>query len=48
MNLKIPEKIDLGNYRILRTLGEGAFGTVKLAQNRTNNKYVAIKMMSKS
>jgi serine/threonine protein kinase len=46
--LKIPEKIDLNNYKILRIIGEGAFGTVKLAQNRTTNKFVAIKIMIKT
>ena len=31
MQLKVPIKIDLENYKILRTIGEGSFCTVKLA-----------------
>ena len=32
---------------MLRVLGEGQFGTVKLAQNKKTNKFAAIKILSK-
>jgi serine/threonine protein kinase len=33
MMLHSIKKIDIANYTILRTIGQGAFGTVKLAKN---------------
>ena len=42
-----PKKIELSNYSITRTIGQGAFGTVKLAKNKQSNKLVAIKLLKK-
>lgn len=44
----IPKKIKLSDYTIERTLGTGSFGRVKLAKNKTNGKYVAIKILKKA
>jgi serine/threonine protein kinase len=35
----------LGNYEILRTLGQGAFAQVKLARNTTNGDLAALKII---
>jgi len=35
------------DYEIFQTLGAGAFGKVKLARNKANNKWVAVKYMVK-
>ncbi|KAI9203054.1 kinase-like domain-containing protein [Polychytrium aggregatum] len=37
----------IGNYNILKTLGEGSFAKVKLAVHRLTNQQVAIKIMDK-
>ena len=47
MQLLKPKKIELNNYTITRTIGQGAFGTVKLARNKTTNQVVAIKKLKK-
>ena len=39
--------MDLKNYTLIRTIGQGAFGTVKLAKNKTTNNLVAIKLLKK-
>ena len=44
----IPKKIKLSDYTTERTLGTGSFGRVKLAKNKTNGKYVAIKILKKA
>ena len=44
----IPKKVKLSDYTIERTLGTGSFGRVKLAKNKTNGKYVAIKILKKA
>ena len=44
----IPKKIKLSDYTTERTLITGSFGRVKLAKNKTNGKYVAIKILKKA
>ena len=44
----IPKKIKLSDHTTERTLGTGSFGRVKLAKNKTNGKYVAIKILKKA
>jgi serine/threonine protein kinase len=38
----------VGNYELLRTIGEGSFATVKIATHRFNGQQVAIKIIDKS
>ena len=38
----------IGNYEIIKTLGEGTFGKVKLAIHIPTNEKVAIKILEKS
>jgi serine/threonine protein kinase len=35
----------IGNYEIIKTIGEGTFGKVKLAKNIPSNELVAIKIL---
>jgi hypothetical protein len=51
-SLAKPKKLKLTDYEIFQTLGtgiiilkfkKGSFGRVKLARNKTTNKYVALK-----
>jgi serine/threonine protein kinase len=42
-----PKKIKLSDYELARTLGSGSFGRVKLAKNKKDGKYVAIKILKK-
>ena len=42
-----PKKIKLPEYQMNRTLGSGSFGRVKLAKNKIDGKYVAIKILKK-
>lgn len=45
--MNLPSTVfDLGKYRVMRKLGEGAFGTVFYALDRTLNRHKAIKIMS--
>jgi hypothetical protein len=37
MEFAKPSHIDIKNYSIIRTIGQGAFGTVKLAKNKQTN-----------
>lgn len=37
----------IGKYQLIRTIGEGMFAKVKLAVNRDNGQYVAIKIIDK-
>ncbi len=37
----------MGSYAIVKNIGEGAYGKVKLAYHKTTNKQVAIKVMHK-
>ncbi|CAD8180468.1 unnamed protein product [Paramecium pentaurelia] len=41
------KKVKLGEYDIMNTLGTGSFGRVRLAKQKSNNKYVALKMLKK-
>ena len=43
-----PNKIKLSDYEMDRTLGSGSFGKVKLAKNKKDGNYVAIKILKKS
>ena len=38
----------IGNYEIIKTIGEGTFGKVKLAKNIPSNELVAIKILEKT
>ncbi|CAM9363048.1 unnamed protein product, partial [Scytosiphon promiscuus] len=40
--------LEIGDYRLVKTLGVGAFGKVKLAQHTVTNKKVAVKIINKS
>jgi carbon catabolite-derepressing protein kinase len=37
----------IGAYQIIRTLGEGSFGKVKLANHRVTNQQVALKIIAR-
>jgi carbon catabolite-derepressing protein kinase len=37
----------IGPYRVIKTLGQGSFGKVKLAVHRTTGQNVALKMISR-
>ncbi|CAD8053091.1 unnamed protein product [Paramecium primaurelia] len=41
------KKVKLGEYDIMNTLGTGSFGRVRLAKQKSSNKYVALKMLKK-
>ena len=41
------KKVKLGEYDIMNTLGTGSFGRVRLAKEKSNKKYVALKMLKK-
>ncbi len=43
ITIALPAGFTLGNYRILRSIGQGGFGITYLAQNLSNGKYVVIK-----
>ena len=43
-----PKKIKLSDYKMDRTLGSGSFGRVKLAKNKKDENYVAIKILKKA
>ena len=38
----------LSDYEMDRTLGSGSFGRVKLAKNKSDGRYVAIKILKKA
>ncbi len=44
-----PQKAELriGAYHVIRTLGEGSFGKVKLAVHRVTNQQVALKIIAR-
>ncbi len=42
-----PKKVKLSEYEMDRILGSGSFGKVKLAKNKKDGKYVAIKILKK-
>lgn len=37
----------IGKYQLLRTLGQGQYGKVKLAVNKDNGEEVAVKIMKR-
>lgn len=48
-NIKKDEKYEkIGNYRILKDIGEGAFGKVKLGIHIPTDEYVAIKILERN
>lgn len=47
LELRTPEKLDLGGYEMLKVLGEGSFGRVKLAKNAKRGSYCALKQLKK-
>ena len=47
LDLKKPLKLDLTNYEMLKVLGEGSFGRVKLTKNLKTNTYCAFKQLKK-
>lgn len=47
LDLKKPLKLDLANYEMLKVLGEGSFGRVKLTKNLKTNTYCAFKQLKK-
>lgn len=42
------KKMKLSDYEIFQTLGTGSFGRVKLAKDRNNNEYYALKILKKA
>jgi len=46
--LRAPKKLRLSDYEIKQTLGTGSFGRVKLARNKQNGKFYAIKILKKA
>ena len=42
-----PNKVDINDYIIDRTLGSGSFARVKIAKHKKSEKYVAIKIIKK-
>ncbi|KAJ1533643.1 MAP microtubule affinity-regulating kinase 1, partial [Nowakowskiella sp. JEL0078] len=46
-NLNQPKHKHLGNYELLKTIGEGSFAKVKLAIHRLTNQKVAVKIIDK-
>ncbi|KAJ3415109.1 Map microtubule affinity-regulating kinase [Chytridiales sp. JEL 0842] len=47
-NQKLPEKHKyVGNYEIIKSIGEGSFATVKLANHRLTNHKAAVKVIDK-
>ena len=43
-----PKKVNVSDYEMQRTLGSGSFGRVKLAKNKKDGNFVAIKILKKS
>ena len=46
INLTGDERLT-NNYRLLKDLGEGTFGKVRLGQSNINHQYVAVKILEK-
>jgi len=42
------KKLKLSDYEVHHTLGTGSFGRVKLARSKTNNKWIALKILKKA
>lgn len=47
LELRAPTRLDLSNYELMRVLGEGSFGRVKLAKNLNTKAYLAFKQLKK-
>lgn len=41
------KRLKLEDYEIMRTLGKGGFGKVKLSKNKKTGKYYALKLLNK-
>jgi len=46
--LRSPKKLRLADFEMKQTLGTGSFGRVKLAKNKQNGKFYAIKILKKA
>jgi serine/threonine protein kinase len=44
---KGKKKLDLENFQVLKTLGQGSFGIVKLVRDKSDNSFYALKCLSK-
>ncbi|KAM9916499.1 hypothetical protein OXX59_009928, partial [Metschnikowia pulcherrima] len=44
---KQPTGVRIGKYQVLKTLGEGSFGKVKLAEHLTTGQRVALKIINR-
>lgn len=47
LDLKTPPKLKLKDYELMKVLGEGSFGRVKLVKNLKTKKYCAFKQLKK-
>lgn len=47
LDLKTPAKLNMNNYELMRVLGEGSFGRVKLVKNLTTSSFLAFKQLKK-
>ncbi|OBA18053.1 carbon catabolite derepressing protein kinase [Metschnikowia bicuspidata var. bicuspidata NRRL YB-4993] len=47
LEVKQPQGVRIGKYQVLKTLGEGSFGKVKLAEHLTTNQKVALKIINR-
>ena len=47
IELAAPARLDLADYELLRVLGEGSFGRVRLAKNLKTNKFIVFKQLKK-
>jgi serine/threonine protein kinase len=47
-NMAAAPKMRLSDFDILQTVGTGSFGRVRIARNKTNGDYVALKILKKS
>lgn len=43
-----PNRSEIGNYQIIRTLGHGLSSVVKLAKDNDTDEYVALKLMKEA
>jgi len=46
--MSAKDRIDLEDYELLKTLGTGSFGWVRLVKRKSDNQYLALKMLKKN